>query len=275
MVKNRWFRFKNIKISNEGDYVLQSVSNLETGSATKRKTDYLDTDGVNYSDIFYSERTFEIKGFIQAVNENEMVKKKRNLISRCSLKEPFTLEYCNRINRYSAECYFDKLPTFQSRVGWNLPFTLYLSIPGFYWNSNKAYSFTLYGMEDVILNDEFTLPCVFTKSVNEKTLINSGDCETYPVFTVTYNSDLQSGIIAIENITTDKKITINYTTSKGETLTVDTFNQTVTSSKNGNITGKITLDTEFFSLLKGENRVKADSMGNIITAEYKERFLGA
>jgi len=68
MIHNRYFRFKDIHITNRGDYVLTGVSNLETGSTTKRKVEYASSDGVVYRDILYNERAFEISGIIHAEN---------------------------------------------------------------------------------------------------------------------------------------------------------------------------------------------------------------
>ena len=154
---NRWFKFKNIKISNHGDYILTGVSNIESGSANCRKINYIDTDGNTRRDIWYNERPFEISGFIYALDEATMVRLKRKLISACSLKENFRIEYFNRERIYSAECYFDNLPTFEVRKKWFLPFKLYVTIPGFYWQSSQMHTKNLFKYTDNVIS-EFTLP---------------------------------------------------------------------------------------------------------------------
>ena len=272
MIHNRYFRFKDIQITNHGDYVLIGVSNLETGSATKRKVEYASSDGVVYRDILYNERAFEISGIIHAENSETMVRLKRKLISACSLKESFRMHYCNRENKYSAECYFDKLPTFGTRKGWWLPFKLYVTIPGFYWQSGHLREFNLFAYQDE-LTDTFTLPCVFTSLVNNAEIINSGDVDAFPVFTIKCNATASGGV-AIKHDTTGKRIKLNYTPIIGEEITVDTYNQMITSNIKGNITGKITLDSDFFSLQVGENKISCDSIGCLVKISFYENYLG-
>lgn len=269
---NRWFKFKNIKISNSGDYVLAGVSNLEAGSASKREVTYIDYDGCDIKDILYSKRMFEISGFIQAFDEETMIKLKRRLISACSLKEKFRIKYCNREQIYSAECYFDRLPTFEARKAWYLPFKLYVTIPGFFWQSSQAHKVNLFRYKDEVY-DTFTLPCIFTSIVNHADVVNRGDEKTYPIFTVTCENPVNNSTIQIHNKTTGKLININYATTADEVITIDTFNQRVTSNINGNITRHISLDTDFFALEKGVNKLECDSTGNVITLEYYENYL--
>lgn len=271
---NRAFRFKDIEITNGGEYVLEGTSNLETGSATKRKVSYTDTDGTEYRDIFYSERVFEIKGYITARNETAMVQAKRRLIAACSLKESFRLEYFNRDKAYSAECYFDKLPTFETRKQWYLPFKLYLTIPGFYWQSRVAYQFKLLSYHDEVL-DTFTLPCVFTSFSREAEVYNGGDVEAYPVFTITCEHPGRAERLILVNDTSGKAITINYAPEEGEVITVNSMYQTIRSSIKGSITGAATLDSDFFAVAPGHNYIKCEGDGNKIVMEFYENYLGA
>ncbi len=270
---NRFFRFKDIEITNGGKYVLVGTSNLETGSATKRKVNYIDTDGTEYRDILYSERIFEISGIIMADDENEMVYAKRKLIEACSLKDKFRIQYCNRLNIYSAECYFDKLPTFGTRQKWCLPFKLYLTIPGFYWQSKVAYSFNLLSYRNEV-TDTFTLPCVFTSYSNEAEVYNGGDVESYPIFTITCEEEGKADKLVIRDITSDKTITINYVPQKGEIITVNSREETVQSSLKGNITASVTIDSDFFAVLPGHNNVMCEGDGNKIVMEFYENYLG-
>lgn len=270
---NRYFKFKDVEITNGGEYVLVGTSNLETGSATKRKINYTDTDGTEYRDIFYSERVFEISGIIMADDEEAMVQAKRRLIAACSLKDRFRLEYCNRDKVYSAECYFDKLPTFEVRKKWCLPFKLYLTIPGFYWQSRVAYKFNLLSYHDEVI-DSFTLPCVFTSYSKEAEVYNNGDVETYPIFTITCETPGQTNRIIVKSMTSGKTITINYVPEKDEVITISSMYQTIRSSIKGNITGAATIDSEFFSVLPGHNHIACEGDGNKIVMEFYENYLG-
>lgn len=272
-MKHRWFSFKNIKIASYGDYILTGVSNLETGSASCRKINYIDTDGSAYKDIWYNERLFEISGIIKAYDEKTMVKLKRKLIQACSLKESFRIKYFNREETYSAECYFDKLPTFGTRQQWFLPFKLYLTIPGFYWQSAGMHSKRILKYTDKVIS-EFTLPCVFTSFESLANVSNSGDVDTYPILTITCEAPGKSSTISITNKTTGQTIKLDYQTSDKEVITIDTLNQTATSNLKNNITRHITIDSEFFSLNPGNNVIECISAGNMISVQYYENFLG-
>lgn len=272
-MRSRYFKFKNIKISDFGEYILQSVTNIETGNSVKRKVEYIDTDGIEYKDIYYTERTFEISGHIKANNEIEMVTLKRKLIKACSLKKEFQLEYFNRKDRYIANCFFTTLPTFEKRKKWWLPFKLYLSIPSFFWQSYREFYPDLFIYKDTV-KDKFTLPCVFTERIDGAVIYNHGDCETFPIFEIVNESEVSNSSILILNKTLGKKIFVNYSLSNGETVIIDTFNSTVTSNLNGNITPKISLDTVFFPFEIGKNEIECVSIGNLVRARYRERFLG-
>lgn len=273
MNRHRYIEFKDIKICHHGPYVLTGISNLETGSATSRKINYIDTDGSERRDIFYSERVFEISGIIHAENADEMVKLKRRLISRCCLKEEFMIEYFNRCEKYVAPCFFDKLPTFGNRQGWILPFKLYTVIPGFFWQSALLHKIDIFGYEDE-MTESFTLPCVFTSRFHKKAVSNMGDGAVYPVFVVKCNASSPGSTILLKNNTTGKQVLINYQTSDGEVVTVDMANQYVQSSINGNITNRVTLDSEFFSLEQGVNEIESVSAGNVVVTQFREQFLG-
>lgn len=273
MNRHRYIAFKDIKICHYGPYVLTGISNLETGGATSRKINYIDTDGSERRDIFYNERVFEISGVIHAENADDMVKYKRRLISRCSLKEKLWVEYFNRREKYVAECFFDKLPTFGSRKSWFLPFKLYAVIPGFFWQSALLHNVKIFGYRDDV-TDTFTLPCVFTSRFHTAMVSNLGDCEVYPVFVVTCEASTKGSTILLKNNTTGKQVLINYQTSTGETVTVDMANQYVESSINGNITNKVSLDSEFFVFEQGANEIESVSVGNVVVAQFRERFLG-
>lgn len=270
---NRFFRFKDIEITNGGRYVLVGTSNLETGSATKRKVNYVDTDGVEYRDILYSERVFEISGIIMADDEIAMVNAKRKLIEACSLKDKFRIQYFNRLRTYSAECYFDKLPTFGTRQKWCLPFKLYLTIPGFYWQSKVAYTFNLLSYHDEVY-DTFTLPCVFTSYTNEAEVYNGGDVESYPIFTITCEVEGKTDKLVVKNISSGKTITINYAPQKGEVITVNSREETIQSNLKGNITAAATIGSEFFSAMPGHSHIMCEGDGNKMVMEFYENYLG-
>ena len=270
---NRYFKFKDIMISNFGQYVLQGVTNLETGTVTTRKINYLDTDGSTWGDIWYNERPFEISGVIIADNSNDMVNAKRKLIASCNLKEKFILQYFNRKDKYQAECYFDKLPTFSARKGWNLEFKLYITIPGFYWESSQEHNLAIFNIEDKI-TDSFKLPCIFTERLTVAKISNLGDTDLFPNFIIKCKNSVSGSSVVIKNNTTNQTFTLNYETLEGEIITVNTAKATAISNLNGNITKHIDISSDFPKLIKGVNELEGLSPGNAVVVQFREKFLG-
>ena len=269
----RWIKFKDIRIGAASEFVLQSVSNIDAGTAIRRKVNYIGTDGCEYKDILYSERMFEISGFIHGYDQASMLRGKRRLSAACSLKEKFRMQYYNREKIYSAECYFDKLPEFSDRKQWILPFRLFVTIPGFYWESATENYIDIFGYKDEVI-DTFTLPCVFSSLTTSKVVSNLGDVPVLPEFVIRCDKSITDSNIVIANADSGETIIVNYSPTSGEVITIDTKNQTVTSNLNGNITDKLTLDTEFFSLPVGTVNINAESAGSTVTLKFREQFIG-
>lgn len=145
-------------------------------------------------------------------------------------------------------------------------------------------------LKEDLIKDSFTLPCVFTKRISRRNILNSGDEVAAPIFYAvckesgTENTD---GGIIIKNHTIGKSFKLNYKLSKGEEVTVDFENRTVQSNiktsenNNGNLIIYMSDDTFLsdFYFETGINDIECincDADGEItMVSEYTNRYIEA
>lgn len=140
------------------------------------------------------------------------------------------------------------------------------------------------------IKGSFIFPFVFTIRNNEADIVNMGDCETEPVFTVTSSGATVSGDdygFEISNETTGSKIFLKYRLSANETVTIDIPNRTITSdqpseeNQNGNLINFISDDTflSSFQFVLGTNHIKAvdhnQSVKFDVLCEYTNKYIEA
>lgn len=270
-MKSRFIKFNGLTIGDRKPFVLLSIDDLNSGSTSKNTITYADTDGSVFTDILFKERTFTVNGTLIADNDFDFVNYRRKLLSACNLKKKFNLEYFNRKNSYFADCYVDEMPTLGNRIGWTCSFSITFVIPSFYWNSYEHTESISVQQNEVLTT--FTLPCVFTSGTTIKDIINEGDCETYPVFTIVCENAPETSYLEITNNTIGKKIRVNQSMSVGDKLLIDCENCTVTYNAS-NIINKITLDSAFFELVDGINNISCDVSGCNAQITWKSRFFG-
>ena len=83
-------------------------------------------------------------------------------------------------------------------------------------------------------------------------IVNNGDVPTGFVATVLFNED--TSFFEIRNETTDKRLSINRNFRAGDVLQIDT-NDGVARLNGGKFYNGISIDSEFFPLAKGENKI--------------------
>ena len=136
-----------------------------------------------------------------------------------------------------------------------------------------------------LIQTTFTLPCAFSSRVNRLNVINSGDVQTEPVFTI-YNSGTASALaesygIEIENHTTGQSLLIERHTQSGEVITIDIPARKITSSIAGDITASISQDTYLsdFWLSEGANDIEAVNYNAgediSVVMEYDNKYIEA
>lgn len=136
----------------------------------------------------------------------------------------------------------------------------------------------------------FTFPLVFTVRKTEADIVNMGDCETEPVFTITSSGATVTGDdygVEITNETTGSTIFLKYRMSADETVTIDIPNRTITSdqpsdeNQNGNLINYISDNTflSAFQLSLGTNHIKAvdhnQSANFDVVCEYSNKYIEA
>ncbi|MBE7022724.1 MAG: phage tail family protein [Ruminococcaceae bacterium] len=122
---------------------------------------------------------------------------------------------------------------------------------------------TLFSHTDLI-EDSFTLPCIFTERINRRIVSNQGDFRTEPVFTI-YNAPNEAALLAeavgveLLNHTTGQRLMLEYAIGAGETVTVDIPNRRIVSSTAGNIVAVLSADSYLsdFYLVPGPNDLEA------------------
>lgn len=271
----RIFRLNGIEISDKSDkYMLTNVSGNTSGGVRRTETTYVDTDGAEIDDVLFQYRVIDISGFISCLSNQELERRIRELNKAFNPKRKAVLEYFNGSRWYKANVIPDKLPDYVKINNYSCTFTAYLNMYEFYWMSYSDIQSNLFKRKDLI-NGTFTLPCVFTKRVDEADILNNGDAETFPKIKIQCVDDAPDEQIVIQNSTNGQKLTINYKMSIGEILEIDCYNHTIHSSISGNIIDKIKVDSDFISYEPGLNHITATGCGTSIISHHQNRYLGA
>lgn len=117
---------------------------------------------------------------------------------------------------------------------------------------------SLAGYENLITT-EFTLPCVFTKKLQNGECYNRGDLICYPVINIEARNEPVSAdtLLVVSNSTTGATIEINFVMNLGEIVTIDLNTRRIKSSILGDITAHLAegVDLSKFYLQKGKNEI--------------------
>jgi len=266
MEQHRYIKFKGIAIEQGTPFLLQGINDEASGSTNKTTVNFYGTDGAKYRDILYLPRDFSVDGVIIANSGEEMARAQRVLMSKCDLKTPFELEYFNRDRRLFAEVYMSSLPSFSTRVGWTMGFTLHFVIPSFYWTGYQLNT-KLFSLRNNVVSS-FTLPSVFTVMDDSGVLKNKGDVETFPRITIEF-TDSSTGF-TLTNGT--KKMQLTTTFASTDKLVIDMAERTIT--KNGtSVIQDVSLDSEFWGLNVGDNSITPSTEQCDVTFVWRENFL--
>lgn len=110
-----------------------------------------------------------------------------------------------------------------------------------------------------LVTDSFTLPCVFTKMLQEGKIYNNGDKNIYPVIRITssYAPVNENAVLSIVNHNTGAFIHINHVVQKDEVVTLNLATRQIESNISGRITMDISDDTVLsdFFIEVGENQI--------------------
>ena len=177
----------------------------------------------------------------------------------------------------------------QKRHGMYIEFIMQFTCDDPYFTGAEPSQAALYDRRDMVI-DSFKMPCVFTERIIGANVLNKGDVESEPIFTI---ACVAAGIsretqgIRIENHTTGSVFCLNYVMQTDEVITVDIPNRKIVSNfenKNnneGNLMDFLSKDTFLSSLYLavGDNEFTATNynVGSdiLVTCSYPEKYLEA
>lgn len=114
-----------------------------------------------------------------------------------------------------------------------------------------------------LVTDTFTLPCIFTKMLQEGDISNNGDKIIYPKIEISaFTEPTESeAVLTVTNHTTGAVIKVNHVMRNGETVTMDLATRQILSSIDGRITSHISDDTVLsdFFLDVGDNSLSFET----------------
>lgn len=275
----KYIKIGTIKITTrtKSGFLLSVLPNTTAGTMKYKKTEYIDTDGAEYSEMLYQPRMMTVNGYIMARSNSELREYRKNLLNELNSKEMQKMEYFDGKNKYTATVLIDGTVNIGKAIN-NIvaPFLFNIIIPGFYFKAEEITTHRLYAREDLI-KGTFEIPeegIMFTKRKNSATVKNNGGVAVYPLFELKCVEEKTEKGIEIHNITTDEYIKLDYQPSVGETITIDCENITVVSSINGNIIRTVTPDSTFFKYKKGNTDVEIRTHGVMITSSFNELYTG-
>jgi hypothetical protein len=111
--------------------------------------------------------------------------------------------------------------------------------------------------------------------LGEQTVINDGDVETWPIWTVAGPATS----IVLENVTTGEVIDLPIVLTAGQSVVIDTrpFRKTVRRDDGTNLFGSLTTDSSLWSLGEGSTTIRAEVPGSttdtFVTLVYARRWL--
>lgn len=272
-------KFNNLIMSNAGtknSFFISHIEGLESGSVKRQEIEYIDTDGVKFKDIYFEPRIVTVEGYILSDSKYAMLDMKKSIIKAFNPKKQADFYYRINMDQYYAPAYADSLPEFGLRIGWFLPFTIYININGFYLLSPSEINIPIYQVTKN-LKTTFELPCVFSNRIAKSVVYNDGDDIINGMFTLIGSKYLENVTISIKNNTTGHQFVIqNFTLEMQEIITIDFENGTCSSNIKGNIITFVSSNSEFFPLILGENEIECDSddVDLLIKLTFRKKYLG-
>lgn len=157
-------------------------------------------------------------------------------------------------------------------------FGLTFSMGEAFWNGPETTAqWSLLNKNKPFISDTVSFfPIIVGKSHvnNAYTVDIVGDAPAHPVWTITGPAT----DIIITNTVTKQKIQINGEVKAGESITIDTINNTLTGTNRteNDLWDALSLDSTLFPLAKGKNKISAVATGltseSKITAVYRQQF---
>lgn len=244
-------KFGKVAMSGDGSccFSICDIDGIHLVGKDRTLIHFHNKDGYDETHSFYGQRVITVSGDIKSDNYEEL----KNAINVFS--SPGTLTLSTDYSSYQISV---NDITFKTQKK-NNAYTTYCvqmtcDFPHFY-DCDDTYS-GIYSRTGLITKNTF-LPAVFTKRIVGGVVENYGNVICEPIIIINCLSDTPEEPITIFNETTNKQITINYSASAGEEITIDIPKRIITSNINGDITSH--LDAESYLcdmyLAQGENEM--------------------
>ena len=177
----------------------------------------------------------------------------------------------------------------QKKHGMYIEFIVQFTCDDPYFTGAENCQAALYDRRNLVQNS-FEMPCVFTERITGASVLNQGDVETEPIFTITcikVGAPGETQGICIHNHTTGSVFSLDYVMQQDEVITVDIPNRKIVSSlvsennNGGQLIHFLSKETVLGSLYLavGENKFTAINYNvggeMIVTCHYQEKYLEA
>ena len=233
------------------EYPCSGYTGVNEGTVDRQRVTYLDTDGAEFQDDLYQERTVTVDGFFAGRNQKELETLRERLVRVCNGKNRGRLVFYCKNKKYITEA-IAELPEFGERVGMVQPFSCSFLAYRFYW---KAFEETKREVVSFIdhITPTFSFPLVFTTKKNEADIYNGGDIPADVTLEITCAETAgTTGVLTITNETGGKSLTLNHNMEAGETIII----RSESCEVSGGLMSSLDPSSEFFKLERGNNHIK-------------------
>ena len=233
-------------------FAVCEADGLELMNRERNLVRFYNTHGYKESNAFYGQRVITVSGDIKTTDKDEM----RRAINVFSVQGTLKIETDSQKREIAVDDVCFKLA---EDNGMYKKFCVQMTCDSPFFTECEDISAGAYVRENLITS-ETTLPAMFSKRTSGGNIINAGDIKCEPKIIIECIDDTdEEGNIIVENSTIGCKIQINYTAKKGEIITVDIKERTITSSTKGDITYALAPTSYLCDmyLKKGKNYVDA------------------
>lgn len=268
---------------NSGRWKIKEIEGLGLCEKLETKASYPGIDGSELIMSAVESRTITISGDINLKDAG--AKEIARAIRVLNTSGTFKIHAGDKKRKIAARCTYFKAEKTDRRASFQ-PFVLQLEAGYPFFEDEKAEKGSLFYREDVIENS-FTLPCVFSRRVSRVNLVNRGDVPCMPKVYIICLAAGSATKVEFKNHTTGKHFALDYKMRKGEEICIDFENRKISSnlsdskSNYGNLLPFMATDSflsEFY-LDVGSNDVETMSLGegSEMTAfsEFSAKFIEA
>lgn len=139
----------------------------------------------------------------------------------------------------------------------------------------------LYTLQDTVIGDSFTMPCVFTRKTSVGEINLSGSIDVFPTVEIVVGRSEIPRFITLESATLGSRIRLDKDFREDEKITLDFERRTIESSADGNILSALSDESVMsdFYLVPGANNLSVNADNNnaglYVTITYSPLYIEA